>query len=96
MSIQNIRLIGIFVAVAALLIVVCAAMWLTGDVKWSRFDFVAAGILLLGTGLAIEIVLRVVKKFEYRMAICAAILLALFIIWVELAVGLIGTPFAGS
>ena len=96
MSIQNIRLIGIFVAVAALLFAVYAAMWLVGDMKWSRFDFAAAGVLLLGTGLAIEIVLRVVKKFEYRIAICAAILLALFLVWAELAVGLFGTRFAGS
>ena len=96
MSIQNIRLIGIFVAVAALLFAVYAAMLLAGDMKWSRFDFAIAGLLLFGTGLSIEIVFRVVKKFEYRIAVCAAVLLALFIVWAELAVGLIGTPFAGS
>ena len=96
MSIQNIRLIGIFVAVAALLFAVYAAMWLAGDVKWSRFDFAIAGVLLLGTGLAIELVLRKVRNTTHRLAICAAIVFVLFVIWAELAVGLIGTPFAGS
>ena len=96
MSIQNIRLIGIFVAVAALLFVVYAAMWLAGDMKWSRFDFAIAGVLLLGTCLAIELVLRKVRNTTHRLAICAAIVFVLFVIWAELAVGLIGTPFAGS
>ncbi len=93
---QNIRLIAIFLTVAALLLVPFIAMTFTDEVKWTPFDFVVAGVLLLGTGLAIEIVLRIVKQFKYRLAMCAAILFALFIVWAELAVGLIGTRFAGS
>jgi len=93
---QNKRLIGIVVAVAFLLLIPYIAMKLTGEVKWTAIDFIAAGILLLGTGLACEFVLRKVKKVQYRIAICAGILLVLFIIWAELAVGLIGTPVAGS
>lgn len=93
---QNIRLIAIFLTVAALLLVPFIAMTFTDEVKWTPFDFVVASVLLLGTGLAIEIVLRIVKQFKYRLAMCAAILFALFIVWAELAVGLIGTRFAGS
>lgn len=96
MKTQNIRLIAIFLTVAALLLVPFIAMKFTDEVKWTPFDFVVAGVLLLGTGLAIEIVLRIVKQFKYRLAMCAAILFALFIVWAELAVGLIGTRFAGS
>jgi hypothetical protein len=96
MNIQNIRLIGIFVAVAVLLLIPYIAMKFTDEVKWTAIDFVAAGVLLLGTGLACELVLRTVKKLQHRLAICAAILLVLFIVWAELAVGLIGTPLAGS
>jgi ABC-type proline/glycine betaine transport system permease subunit len=54
------------------------------------------GILLLGTGLLCEFVMRKVKKREHRILICGAILVVLFIIWAELAVGIFGTPFAGS
>lgn len=96
MKTQNIRLIAIFLTAAALLLVPFISMKFTDEVKWTPFDFVVAGVLLLGTGLAIEIVLRIVKQFKYRLAMCAAILFALFIVWAELAVGLIGTRFAGS
>ena len=93
---QNKRLIGLVVAVAFLLLIPYIAIKLTGEVKWTAIDFIAAGVLLLGTGLACEFVLRKVKNVQYRIAICAGILLVLFIIWAELAVGLIGTPVAGS
>lgn len=95
MEFKNKRLIGIVVSVALLLLIPYLGMKF-GEVIWSWFDFVVAGTLLLGTGLAIEFVLRKVKKTAHRLAICAGILLVLFIIWAELAVGLIGTPFGGS
>ena len=96
MTTQNKRLSGILITVAVLLLIPFLAMRFTGEVKWSLIDFIAAGVLLLGTGLACEFVLRRVKKFEYRLAICAAIVAALVLVWIELAVGLFGTPLAGS
>jgi hypothetical protein len=96
MLVQNKRLIGIMIAVAILLLIPFIAMHLGGEVKWSKFDFAVAGVLLLGTGLMCELVLRRVQKLEYRIAICATILIALFLIWIEVAVGLFGTPFAGA
>jgi hypothetical protein len=96
MEFKNIRLIGIVLAVAVLLLIPPLAMRFTGEVNWSAFDFVVAGVLLLSTGLAVEFVLRKVRTFGYRLAIVGAILFALFIVWAELAVGLIGTPLAGS
>jgi hypothetical protein len=96
MKFENKRLIGIIVGVGVLLLVPFIAMKVGGEMKWSLFDFVLAGVLLLGTGLALEVALRLVRKTSYRIAVCAAILFALLIIWVELAVGLIGTPLAGS
>lgn len=96
MTFENKRLVGIVLSVALLLLAAFVAMRFSDGMKWSLFDFAVAGILLLGTGLSIEFVLRKVRKFEYRIAICVAILLALFVIWAELAVGLFGTPLAGS
>lgn len=93
---QNIRLVAIVVAAGALLLTPLVAMQFTSEVKWGPIDFAAAGILLFGTGLAIEFVLRKVKRLEYRLALCAAILIGLFLVWAELAVGLFGTPLAGS
>ena len=96
MTFQNKRLAGIVSVVGLLLLVPFVAMRFTSEVNWTAIDFIAAGVLLLGTGVAIEVVLRVVKPFGYRLAICAAILLTLFVVWAELAVGIFGTRFAGS
>lgn len=93
---QNKRLTGILVTVALLLLVPLVAMQFTSQVKWSPFDFIIAGTLLLGTGLLCELVIRKVTKRNHRIAICAAILIALLLIWIELAVGIFGTPFAGN
>ena len=71
-------------------------MQFSDGVTWSVLDFVVAGILLFGTGLACELVIRKVRKIGHRIAICVAILTALLLIWIELAVGIFGTPFAGS
>ena len=96
MNTQNKRLTAILLAIALILLIPLIAMQFTSDVQWSLVDFVAMGILLLGTGLSCELVMRKVKKTGHRIVICGAILLAFFLIWVELAVGIFGTPFAGS
>jgi hypothetical protein len=96
MIIQNKRLIGIVLTVVLLLLIPLIAMQFTNEVNWELSDFVVMGVLLLGTGLLCELVLRKVKKTEHRVLICGALLIALFLIWAELAVGIFGTPFAGS
>ena len=93
---QNKRLIGIVLTVVLLLLIPLVAMQVTEEVKWSLFDFIVMGILLLGTGLLCELVIRKVKKMKHRVAVCGVILLLFLIIWAELAVGIFGTPFAGS
>jgi hypothetical protein len=96
MEFKNIRLIGIFVGVGVLLLIPALAIRFTGEVNWTPIDFITAGVLLLGTGLMCELVLRTVSSIGYRVVICGAILFALFLVWAELAVGLFGTRFAGS
>ena len=93
---QNKRLVSIVLLVVLLLSIPIVAMQFTDEVDWKLPDFVIMGVLLLGTGLLCELVLRNVRKLQHRIIICGAILLALFIVWAELAVGIFGTPFAGS
>lgn len=93
---QNKRLTGIVLGVAFLLLIPLVAMQFTNEVNWGIGDFVIMGFLLLGTGLTCEFVIRKVKNLDYRIGILAAIMVALFLIWAELAVGIFGTPFAGS
>jgi len=71
-------------------------MQLTNEVNWSASDFIIGGILLYGTALGCEAVLRKLKTAKQRLIAVAAILLALFLVWAELAVGIFGTPLAGS
>src|SRR3954454_8523454 len=96
MGSKNKRLISIGITVALLLLIPFIAMQFTDEVNWTLSDFIIAAVLLLGTGLMCELVIRKVKRIKYRIAICAVILAALFLIWVELAVGIFGTPLAGS
>jgi peptidoglycan/LPS O-acetylase OafA/YrhL len=96
MSTQNKRLIIILSVVAFLLLIPFIAMQFTNEVNWNLFDFVAAAVLLLGTGLLCEFVMRKVKKNTHRIIICFALLLVLLLIWVELAVGIFGSSIAGQ
>jgi hypothetical protein len=93
---KNKRLSLIVLTVALLLTIPLIAMQFTTEVKWSVFDFIVAGVLLLGTGLLCEFVLRKVKTTKYRVILLGVILFVLFLVWAELAVGIFGTPFAGS
>jgi hypothetical protein len=68
----------------------------TDDFQWALPDFFIAAILLYGTGIMIDFILRKVQKKSHRIALSGFILLVLLFIWAELAVGLIGTPFAGN
>ncbi len=64
--------------------------------NWSPFDFIIAGVLLLGTAFFINMVIRSKKALRSKFIICFVILLVLALVWIELAVGIFGTPFAGS
>ena len=88
---QNKRLSYIVATVGLLLLIPLIARF-----DWDAPDFIIAGVLLLGTGLLCELVLRKVKSTANRVILCGVILLALFLVWAELAVGIFGTPFAGS
>jgi len=96
MKTQNKRLIGIICMVAVILSIPLLAMQFTNEVDWAVSDFVIMGILLLGTGLLCELVLRTVTKVWHRVILCGVILFVLLLTWAELAVGIFGTPFAGS
>ncbi|MDT0646346.1 hypothetical protein RM545_06560 [Zunongwangia sp. F260] len=90
------RILFIVLIVGALLLIPLIAMQFSDEVVWDLFDFLVVGILLLGTGFLIDLVLRKVSTTKNRFIICGVIFAVLFIIWAELAVGLFGSPFAGS
>lgn len=96
MTASNKRLTYILLSVVVLLLIPFFGMQFSNEVNWSAFDFILAGVLLFGTGLTIEGVLRFVKNRNKRILLCIGILFALFLLWAELAVGIFGSPIAGS
>ena len=87
---------NIIIVVAILLSIPLIAMQFTDEVSWTILDFVVIGILLLSIGFICELTIRKVSKIKHRIAICITILVVFLLIWAELAVGIFGTPFAGS
>ena len=90
------RIVILLAVVAAILLVPLVAMQFSDEVRWTLSDFAVAGLLLLATGGLIEIVLRKIKNVSYRKIAIALILLAFVLTWIELAVGIFGTPVSGS
>lgn len=68
----------------------------SNEVNWSVPDFLIAGALLFTTAFLINMVRNKIKKQNQRIMICIFILLTLVLIWMELAVGVFGSPFAGN
>lgn len=66
------------------------------EVNWSVSDFLIAAALLFTTAFLANLVRNKIKKQSQKILICIFILLALALIWMELAVGVFGSPFAGS
>jgi len=80
----------------ALLIIPLLGILLTNVVEWGVFDFLLMGSLLLVLGIAINLTFLNIKYFNKRIAIIFFIILIFLLIWVELAVGVFNTPFAGT
>ncbi len=66
------------------------------EVNWSGSDFLIAGVLLFTTAFLVNLVRNRIKKQNQKVLVTIFILLALALIWLELAVGIFGSPFAGS
>lgn len=96
MIMQNKRLIIIMITVALLLFIPLIAMQFTDEVNWTLFDFIVAGVLLLGTGLMCELVIWRITKISLRITVCVSLLAIFLLIWAELAVGIFGTPLSGN
>ena len=96
MTTQNRRLTVMLMGITCILLLPLIAMQITDEVNWTLLDFVVAGALLLGACLAFEFFARRSSTTSYRVGIGIAIATILVIVWLELAVGIFGSPWAGS
>jgi len=76
---------------AFILLIPFVAMQFTGEVNWTLSDFILMGILIFGTGLTYELVARRSANNTYRVAVGVAAVTGFLLIWVNLAVGIIGS-----
>lgn len=75
---------------AFLLLIPLVAMQFAGEVNWDLSDFVIMGILIFGSGLTYILVAKGADNFVYRVDIGVALVAVFLLVWVNLAVGLIG------
>jgi hypothetical protein len=94
-TIRRKNMIRVVTGTALILMVPLVAMQFTDEVRWDLRDFIVIGGLLISTGLLYELI---TSKFDSKYYGIIAIVLAaaLVLTWMELAVGIFGTPFAGS
>ncbi|MEX0931158.1 MAG: hypothetical protein WDZ88_00240 [Candidatus Paceibacterota bacterium] len=62
--------------------------------NWKLGDFLIIGALIFITGLALEATRKL--KPKHRIIAIIVVILLFLLTWTELAVGILGTPFAGS
>jgi len=93
---QKQKTVTIYALPLALLCIPLLGNLISKEVNWSASDFLIAGALLFTTAFSINLVRSNIKKQSQKVLICIFILLALALIWIELAVGIFGSPFAGS
>jgi hypothetical protein len=83
--------IAAWAAAALLLLLPLFAMQVTDQVVWDAADFAFFGALLVGAGVTYELAAKKTGNTAYRAAVGVALAAAFILVWVNLAVGVIGT-----
>lgn len=84
------KIIIVAVVTAAILMVPLIAMQFSEEVDWGAGDFIIMGALLFSTGATYVLISRFLDSVAYRVAVAVAVVAGLLLIWVNLAVGIIG------
>ena len=90
------RLGLIVLTVPVILLIPLAGTLLSSEVQWDMADFLIMGSMLLGAGLVLECIIRKVPNKNARILGVILLILVVLLLWVELAVGLFGSPLAGN
>ncbi len=78
-------------AAALILLLPLVAMQFTDQVVWDVADFAIFGVLLVGVGVTYELAARMTGDTAYRAAVGVALAAAFILVWVNGAVGIIGS-----
>jgi hypothetical protein len=85
------NIVRIAILTGIILLIPLVAMQFDSGVDWSLFDFAVAGALLFGSGLAYELIAGRGGNAAYRAAVAVTLGAALLLVWINLAVGIIGS-----
>ena len=80
----------------SLLLIPLIGMQFYAAIQWTLFDFALMGLLLIALGLSIRWVIIKTIPIQRKRAFIVLLLMAFLIVCAALAVGVFGTPFAGS
>jgi len=83
--------IRIGIGTVLVLLIPLIAMQFSNEVNWDFLDFIIAGVLLSATGVGYIFISRLSDQIMYRIALGIALLSTLFLVWVNGAVGLVGS-----
>lgn len=83
--------IALWTLAALLLLAPLVAMQFSDEVDWSVSDFAVAAVLVIGTGLALELTVRKGRGLAWRAAAATALAAVFLSLWINLAVGIIGS-----
>lgn len=83
--------IAIWMGVCALLLAPLVAMQFTSEVVWTASDFLVFGLMLLAALGSYELAVRKTGSSTYRWAAGIAAAAGFFLVWINLAVGVIGS-----
>ncbi|WP_379965667.1 hypothetical protein [Epilithonimonas sp. UC225_85] len=93
---QNQRHFIIYLIPVIILTVVFIFTCISWEFSWTLSDFIIAGVILFGTAFIINLILDKIKTKEGRIILILMTLAIVSLIWIELAVGIFGSMFAGS
>lgn len=79
-----------------LLLIPLIGMQFSEQVNWSVGDFIIMGLMLLGLGFGMRYILSRAATTQRKIGLITLLILVFLLIWAELAVGVFGTPIAGS
>ena len=91
-------MLKIVIIVFSILASILIIMQFTDEVRWDIYDFAIAGILLMTLGASLHFLYskRAVLNTSITIALSILVFLLFVLIWVELSVGIFGSPYAGD
>jgi hypothetical protein len=82
--------VAVWVLAAGLFLLPLVAMQFTAEVKWTGFDFLVWGLMLLAACGGYELLSRMSPNRHYRLGAGAAVAGGFLVFWANAAVGMVG------